>query len=70
MLAHQPAVVAHEDHERVGELRAQRREQHPHGEDSIRFKVEALQALEKLNDKLQARFLVIDDECPDGSGDP
>ncbi len=48
--------------------RMQPRASHPHGEDSIRVKIEALRALEALNDNLQARFVVIDDECPQGSG--
>lgn len=48
--------------------RIQRREEHPHGENSIRGKVEALKSLEELNPKLSCRMVVIDDECPDGSG--
>lgn len=49
--------------------RMQTREQHPHGEDSIRFKMRTLQELESLNPNLSCRFFVIDDSCPDGSGD-
>lgn len=49
--------------------RMQRREDHPHGEDSIRVKMNALQHLETLNSKLSCRFIVIDDGCPDASGD-
>ncbi len=45
------------------------RAEHPHGEDSIRTKVEILRELEGLNPNLQAHFVVIDDECPDGSGE-
>lgn len=49
--------------------RMQRREDHPHGEDSIRVKMNALRHLETLNTKLSCRFIVIDDGCPDASGD-
>lgn len=49
--------------------RMQRREDHPHGEDSIRVKMHALQRLEMLNSKLSCHFVVIDDGCPDASGD-
>lgn len=45
-----------------------RRGEHPHGEDSIRFKMDALTHLETLNPMLSCRFYVIDDSCPDGSG--
>jgi hypothetical protein len=48
--------------------RMQTRENHPHGEDSIRYKMRALRRLEALNPNLTCRFLVIDDECPDASG--
>lgn len=48
--------------------RIQRRAEHPHGEDSIRCKAEILQGLEKLSEHLTCRLLVVDDECPDGSG--
>ncbi len=48
--------------------RMQRREEHPHGENSIRYKVEALRRLERLSTNLEARFVVIDDECPHNSG--
>ena len=41
---------------------------HPHGDDSIRFKIKTLQELEALNPLFTARFVVIDDECPDNSG--
>lgn len=49
--------------------RMQRREEHPHGEDSIRVKMRALEHLETLNTKLSCRFIVIDDGCPDASGE-
>jgi len=49
--------------------RMQRRGKHPHGEDSIRVKMSALEHLETLNTKLSCRFFVIDDGCPDASGD-
>jgi len=48
--------------------RMQPRSAHPHGEDSIRIKIEALRALERLNDRFHARLVVVDDECPDRSG--
>ncbi len=48
--------------------RMQPRSEHPHGEDLIRFKMKALEYLESLNPMLSCRFFVIDDGCPDGSG--
>jgi hypothetical protein len=48
--------------------RMQRREDHPHGEDSIRGKIRILRGLEALNHHLTARLIVIDDECPNESG--
>jgi hypothetical protein len=48
--------------------RMQRREDHPHGEDSIRCKVRILRGLEALNPHLTARLVVIDDGCPNESG--
>jgi hypothetical protein len=48
--------------------RMQPREDHPHGEDSIRCKIRILRSLEALNRNLTARLVVIDDECPDESG--
>jgi hypothetical protein len=48
--------------------RMQRREDHPHGEDSIRCKIRVLRRLEALSRHLTARLVVIDDECPNGSG--
>ena len=49
--------------------RIRRRAEHPHGEDSIRYKLKVLRELESLNPNLSARFLVVDDECPQHSGD-
>jgi hypothetical protein len=46
----------------------QRRSEHPHGEDSLRTKVTVLRGFEQLNPNFHARLVVIDDECPDGSG--
>lgn len=46
----------------------QRRENHPHGEDSIRDKIRVLRGLEALERHLTARLVVIDDECPNESG--
>jgi hypothetical protein len=48
--------------------RMQRREEHPHGEDSIRCKIRILRGLEALNPHLTTRLVVVDDECPDESG--
>ncbi len=48
--------------------RMQRRSEHPHGEDSLRTKVAVLGGFEQLNPNFRARLVVIDDECPDGSG--
>ncbi len=49
--------------------RIRRRAEHPHGEDSIRYKLKVLRELESLNPHLSARFVVVDDECPDRSGE-
>ena len=49
--------------------RMQPRGDHPHGEDLIRFKIRALEQLESVNPRLSCRFFVIDDGCPDSSGD-
>ena len=49
--------------------RIQPRAEHPYGEDLIRFKMNALAHLESLNPGLSCRFFVIDDGCPDNSGD-
>lgn len=48
--------------------RIQTRDAHPHGENSIRFKIEQLRRMEDLNANLTMRFVVIDDECPNNSG--
>ena len=48
--------------------RIQRREEHPHGENSIRCKADALKGLENLNPKLTCQLVVVDDECPNNSG--
>ena len=48
--------------------RIQRREEHPHGENSIRFKAGVLKHLEQSCPHLSCRLVVVDDECPNGSG--
>ncbi len=48
--------------------RMQPRSEHPHGEDSLRTKIEVLRGFEQLNPHFHARLVVIDDECPEGSG--
>jgi len=48
--------------------RIQRREEHPHGEDSIRCKAGILRGLEDSNPNLTCRLIVIEDECPENSG--
>ena len=49
--------------------RMQRREQHPHGENSLRTKIACLEHFEKINPLFKGRIFVVDDGCPDGSGD-
>lgn len=49
--------------------RMQTREQHPHGEDSLRYKARALDRISQLNPAVETRIVVIDDGCPDGSGE-
>jgi hypothetical protein len=49
--------------------RMQPREEHPHGEDSIRCKVRVLRGLEAQSRHLTARLVVVDDECPNRSGE-
>ena len=44
------------------------RHQHPHGEDSIRYKAAALDRISALNPSVRTRLVVIDDGCPDESG--
>ena len=48
--------------------RMQPRDQHPHGEDSIRYKAAALDRVGELNPGVTTRLVVVDDGCPDGSG--
>ena len=45
------------------------RDRHPHGEDSIRYKAAALDRIGRLNPDVATRLVVIDDGCPDGSGE-
>ncbi|MBT8239777.1 MAG: hypothetical protein KJN63_00955, partial [Acidimicrobiia bacterium] len=44
------------------------RSEHPHGEDSIRYKAAALDRIASINPNVETRLIVIDDGCPDGSG--
>ena len=48
--------------------RMQPREQHPHGEDSLRYKARALDEISRLNPAIETRIVVIDDGCPNDSG--
>ena len=48
--------------------RMQSREKHPHGENSLRTKIECIRYFESLNSNFKGRIFVIDDECPNGSG--
>ncbi len=48
--------------------RMQLREQHPHGENALRSKIECIQYFESLNSNFKGRIVVVDDECPDESG--
>ena len=48
--------------------RMQPRSAHPHGEDSIRYKAQALDQITALNPLVTTRLIVIDDGCPDESG--
>jgi hypothetical protein len=48
--------------------RLQTREEHPHGENSLRMKILTLQYFEGLNPNFKGRVFVVDDGCPDGSG--
>jgi hypothetical protein len=45
------------------------RDRHPHGEDSLRYKTAALDRITRLNPGVATRLVVIDDGCPDGSGE-
>lgn len=49
--------------------RLQPRDRHPHGEDSLRYKAAALDRITRLNPAVATRLVVIDDGCPDGSGE-
>lgn len=48
--------------------RMSRRSEHPHGENSIRMKIETLNYFNSINPNFNGRIYVIDDECPDQSG--
>jgi len=48
--------------------RMQTREEHPHGENSLRMKIECIRYFESINTNFKGRVFVIDDECPEGSG--
>lgn len=48
--------------------RLQKRNEHPHGENSLRTKIGCLQYFEGLNPLFKGRVFVVDDGCPDGSG--
>ncbi len=48
--------------------RMQKRNQHPHGENSLRTKITTLQYFMRINPLFKGRVFVVDDGCPDGSG--
>ena len=48
--------------------RMQRREEHPHGENSLRSKIACINYFHSVNSNFNGRVIVIDDECPIGSG--
>ncbi len=48
--------------------RMQRRDEHPHGENSLRTKIECIQHFENLNPHFSGRMMIVDDECPENSG--
>ncbi|MDH3711808.1 MAG: hypothetical protein OER04_18100 [Cyclobacteriaceae bacterium] len=48
--------------------RMQPRAEHPHGEDSLRTKIQCMRYFESLNSNFKGRIFVIDDDCPEGSG--
>ena len=50
----------------TGRLRT--RQEHPHGENSLKTKIECIRYFESINSKFKGRVFVIDDECPDSSG--
>lgn len=49
--------------------RMQKREQHPHGEDSLRTKIACLEFFNRINPLFKGRIFVVDDGCPDRSGE-
>lgn len=49
--------------------RLQKREEHPHGENSLRTKIACIQYFESINPLFKGRVFVVDDGCPEGSGD-
>ena len=49
--------------------RMQRREDHPHGENSLRTKIACINYFHTVNPKFNGRVIVVDDECPEGSGE-
>ncbi|MFY0643830.1 MAG: glycosyltransferase [Bacteroidia bacterium] len=48
--------------------RLKRREEHPHGENSLRTKIACLDYFHSINPLFNGRVIVVDDGCPDGSG--
>ena len=48
--------------------RMQKREEHPHGENSLRNKISTINYFESINPNFKGRVFVVDDECPDDSG--
>jgi len=48
--------------------RMQRREEHPHGENSLRTKISCINYFESINPLFKGRVFVVDDECPEDSG--
>ena len=48
--------------------RMQKREEHPHGENSLRNKISTINYFESINPNFKGRVFVVDDECPEGSG--
>lgn len=49
--------------------RMQKREEHPHGENSLWTKIGCMNYFESLNPNFKGQVLVVDDECPEGSGE-
>ena len=48
--------------------RMQKREEHPHGENSLRNKISTINYFDSINPNFKGRVFVVDDECPEGSG--